>query len=335
MADRRRPGWWWRSLRVRAFFVTFATATLALALYSRRYDLAQLAMIVLPCAGLLGWWLGWRMVRPLERLRSQALAQLKAVAPGADLELARADEFGDLAAAFNRLLSELRTRAQDKEAFVADLAHEFKNPVAAIRAAAEALEDGPSDPERLARLSRIVDQSSRRLDHLVSQFLELARAEAGLRAQERERIDIGALGRGLLARMRADERFAEVRWSCDIEDSSPTLVGVLAGLETVLLNLLENAGSFSGPNGQVALEVRSEDGTVVIVVRDDGPGIPPADLSRVFDRFFTKRASGKGTGLGLAMVRAIAQAHGGQVSVALPDSGGTELTARLPVEPAD
>ncbi|MBL4688068.1 MAG: sensor histidine kinase, partial [Nannocystaceae bacterium] len=133
----------------------------------------------------------------------------------------------------------------------------------------------------------------------------------------------------------ADERFAEVRWSCDIEDSSPTLVGVLAGLETVLLNLLENAGSFSGPNGQVALEVRSEDGTVVIVVRDDGPGIPPADLSRVFDRFFTKRASGKGTGLGLAMVRAIAQAHGGQVSVALPDSGGTELTARLPVEPAD
>jgi len=331
MADQRGAGWWWRSLRVRAFFVTFAVAILALTLYNRRYDLTQLALIVLPCAGLLGWWLGWRMVRPLERLRSQALAQLQAVAPGEDLELAREDEFGDLAAAFNRLLSELRTRAQDKEAFVADLAHEFKNPVAAIRAAAEAMEDGPSDAARLARLSRIVDQSSRRLDRLVSQFLELARAEAGLRAQEREVIDVGALGRGLLARMEADERFASVTWSCTVDDPSPTLVGVLAGLETMLANLLENAGSFAGSPGQVALDVRTSDDAVVIVVRDDGPGIPPADLPQVFDRFFTKRASGKGTGLGLAMVRAIAEAHGGQASVALPEGGGTEFTARLPM----
>lgn len=323
---RRGPAWWWRSLRVRAFLVTFAVAGVALLLYSRSYALPRLALIVLPCAAALGWWLGWRMVRPIERLREQALAQVETLVPGADLELPRSDEFGELAAALNRLLAELRTRAQEKEAFVADLAHEFKNPVAAIRAASEALEGGSPDEARLARLSRILGDSSRRLDELVTQFLELARAEAGMRADAREPVDVGALGKHCVERMAADERFSGLTFRCHASDPSPIVDGVASGLQTVVDNLLENAASFA--SSEVTLTVEGED-RVRITVRDDGPGIAKADRDRIFERFYTRRASGKGTGLGLAMVRAIVEAHGGRVAADAPVDGGTAITAWL------
>lgn len=322
------PTWGWRSLRVRAYFVTITVAAVALALYNRQYDLPKLALIVLPCAAALGWWLGWRMVRPIERLREQALAQIEAVVPGSDLQLGRSDEFGALTAAFNRLLSELRSRAREKEAFVADLAHEFKNPVAAMRAAADALADGPRDPDRLDRLARILGDSTRRLDSLVTQFLELARAEAGLGAAERESVDVGELARRSVERFEADERFGGLRWSVHIATPSPRVQGVAAGLQTVIDNLLENAASFAEAGGQVQVRV-VQASAVTIAVRDDGPGIAPGDLPRVFDRFFTRRASGKGTGLGLAMVRAIVEAHGGRVRALRPEGGGTEVVAEL------
>jgi len=324
---RRGPGWWWRSLRVRAFLVTFAVAGVALLLYSRSYALPRLALIVLPCAAALGWWLGWRMVRPIERLREQALAQVETLVPGADLQLPRSDEFGELTAAFNRLLAELRTRAQEKEAFVADLAHEFKNPVAAIRAASEALEDGPPDEARLARLSRIVGDSSRRLDELVTQFLELARAEAGMRADAREAVDVGALGRRCVEAIASDERYAALRFSCEVAEPSPVVDGVASGLQTVVVNLLENAASFA--SSAVTLIIEAGD-SVTVMVRDDGPGIAEADRDRIFERFYTRRASGKGTGLGLAMVRAIVEAHDGRVRVDAPEDGGTAIAAVLP-----
>lgn len=312
--------------------MTFGVAAVALALYSRHYELPKLALIVLPSAGALGWWLGWRLVLPIERLRTQALAQVEAVAPGADLELARSDEFGELAGALNRLLSELRNRAQEKEAFVADLAHEFKNPVAAIRAAAEALADGPRDAARLDRLSAIVEDSSRRLDALVSQFLDLARAEAGLHAEERELVDVGELGRRCIDRIAADERFASVDFQCVVGQGNVETLAVAAGLQTVIENLLENAASFAGDGGHVELCVDGGE-TVTITVRDDGPGIAEQDRPHVFDRFFTRRSSGKGTGLGLAMVRAVVEAHGGRVVAAGRDGGGTEMLASIPRRP--
>lgn len=330
MERRRRPAaWWLRSLRVRSLLVTLGVAGLALALYSREYTFPKLAMIVLPCAGLLGWWLGWRLVLPIERLREQALAQVEAITPGGDLQLRRGDEFGELTGAFNRLLAELRTRAHEKEAFVADLAHEFKNPVAAIRAAAEALADGPRHPERLDRLSQIVDDSSRRLDELVTQFLELARAEAGLIAQERETVDLGELGRRCLHRLRSDERFAGVTFSCATPEQGPKLTAVASGLQTVVENLLENAASFAGATGHVELAIADGE-RITIEVRDDGPGISAEDRPRVFDRFFTRRASGIGTGLGLAMVRAVIEAHGGTIAARPRPGGGTEMRAVLP-----
>ncbi len=319
--------WWWRSLRVRSFAVTFVVAGLALALYSREYALWQLAAIVLPCAALVGWWLGWRLVRPIERLRTQALEQVEALSPGSDLELVRADEFGELTAAFNRLLGELRGRARDKEAFVADLAHEFKNPVAAIRAAAESLGSGPADAHRLERLAGILGDSSRRLDTLVTQFLELARAEAGLHAEARTQLDVGALARARLDRFTHDERFGHLSFALELPPGGAHMAAVESGLQTVIDNLLENAASFARTRVELRLLLR---GDLVLCVDDDGPGIATEDRQRVFDRYFTRRSSGRGTGLGLAMVRAVVQAHGGTVDARPGRERGTSMRVQFP-----
>ena len=288
------------------------------AAYDLRYHLAKLTLASLPVALFLAWWLGRRMVRPLEQLQAQARAQARRGAPSR-IELDRADEFGDLADAFNHLLAALEERKDANQAFVADLVHEFKNPVAAIRAASEALESAPSNEERAARLARVLRDSSQRLDDLVSRFLELARAEAGLPDEERVDVDLLVLAEALAgsAELRREEGPWRVR-------------GVPSRLESVVRNLLDNAWSFAdeaAPRVQLVLGRSGDD--VVIEVRDNGGGIAPEDLPRVFDRFFTRRRTGRGTGLGLALVRAVVEAHGGGVAARNGPTGAV-FEVRLP-----
>jgi len=299
------------------------------ALYDLEYQLKKLMLLVLPVALLLAWWLGWRMVLPLEELREQVLEKAAAAAPGADLHLARRDEFGDLAAAFNSLLGSLESRARANEEFIADLAHELKNPVAAIRTCAESLAGGAVDGERAQRLARVLGDSSARLDRVVSQFLELARAEAGMRDEPREEVDVAALARALVERARVDERHAGIELACEADAPAP-VYGVAERLETALRNLLDNALDFAGEAGRVRVAVEPRTHLVLVTVADSGPGIDAAALPRIFERFFTTRRSRRGTGLGLALVRAIAEAHGGSVRVASPPGSGAVFVLEIP-----
>jgi signal transduction histidine kinase len=298
------------------------------ALYDLRYQLLKLTLIIVPCAIALGWWLGWRMVRPLERLRAQALEQVAQLSRGAALDLPRRDEFGDLAAALNRLLAEIRGHARAHEAALADLAHELKSPVAAIRAAAEALLDGPAEPERTRKLASVLSDSGARLDRLVHQFLELARAEAGLTGEARERVDIAALARGLVDSGSADPRCAGIELVCAVEGGA-VLDAVPARIESALRNLIDNACSFA----RTRVQVRVRGGEhIVVEVEDDGPGIPQPELAQVFERFYSKRKhhGDHGSGLGLALVRAIAEAHGGRAHARSIEGEGSIFAIELP-----
>ncbi|MBL8943557.1 MAG: HAMP domain-containing histidine kinase, partial [Myxococcales bacterium] len=303
------------------------------ALYDLRYQLIKLTLITLPCARARGWWLGWRMVRPLERLRWQAVEQVDRLSRGVPLELGRRDEFGDLTIALNRLIGEVRGHAQAHEAALADLAHELKNPVAAIRAAAEALGERPDDAARARVLAGVIEDAGGRLDRLVHQFLELARAEAGLGGEAREAIDVGALACGVVDSTRADPRWAALRFTCEVTGGGTeggtddgAIVGVPARIETALRNLVDNAASFA--QTRVAVRVAIDPEVVHVEVEDDGPGIAAAELPRIFDRFHSKRQ--RGTGLGLALVRAIAEAHGGRASVRSEPSRGSVFALELP-----
>ncbi len=295
------------------------------AVYDLRYFLAKLTLLTLPAALLLAWWLGRRMIRPVEQLRAQALAHAARATPGGKLELDRGDEFGDLTQALNTLLDALDERKRANQAFVADLVHEFKNPVAAIRAASESLEGGAPDAARAERLARILRDSSSRLDDLVTRFLELARAEAGLPDQERTEVALEPLVRGVVE----SRDGAPVTLELDLRDGEDRVWGVSSGLESVVRNLVDNAASFADPRDpKVTVALRGLPGAVRLQVRDNGPGLPDADLDRVFDRFYTTRRTG--TGLGLALVRAVVEAHGGDVRASSPSDGGAMFTVQLP-----
>jgi two-component system sensor histidine kinase ChvG len=294
-----------------------------------RLPVARMTLTILPFALALAWWLGRRMVYPLEELERQARARAREAVPGHLLTLDRGDEFGDLADALNALLETLQQRKLSNQAFVADLVHEFKNPVAAIRAASEALEGGVVTEQRAERLARVLRDSSQRLDDLVTRFLDLARAEAGLPDDQRERVDLGALVRGLVAARPG----SAVRLEIEGEDQA-VVEGVPGRIESVIRNLIDNAESFADPDRPRVL-VRLVGGPAVLLsVADNGLGIPEDERAHIFDRFYTKRRTGRGTGLGLALVRAIVEAHGGRVSVGTAQGGGALFEVELPAAAA-
>jgi signal transduction histidine kinase len=296
-------------------------------LYGSRRQLLKLTGFVLVLALGLWVWMGRQMVRPVEALRDELLARARAAAPRADLAVERRDEIGDVAAAFNMLMTALGDRGKANTAFVADLAHELKNPVASARVCAERLaSDAPLDEERRKRLADALGASTARLDLLVTQFLELSRAEGGLPGEPRAGIDLAGLARGLGQTMGEGHAVAI---SVDVPEGETFEVqGVASRIESVLRNVIDNALSFA--RERVRVELRRDGDAVVVVVSDDGPGIAPGDLPRVFDRFFTTRGDSRGTGLGLALARAVVEAHGGTMHAESPPSGGARFVVRLP-----
>jgi signal transduction histidine kinase len=283
--------------------------------------------VTVPFALMIGAWAARRVTMPIENLRREALEKARGESPGANLT-EHADDVGDLAAAMNTLLDAIAKRRADHEAFVADVVHEMKSPVAAITAVAEALES-PVDDARRARLAKALSTSGKKLDDLVTHFLELARAEAGMPREEREEVDLGRLVRLETERAKDDVRYAQVDVVCRVPEGPVPVRGVARRLAAVVRELVDNAAQFAGEGGHVEVRLSSTTKLVVLEVEDDGPGIAEADLPKVFHRFFTTRGEKRGTGLGLALVHAVAQAHGGSAQVVSPVREGRGTTFRL------
>ena len=316
-----------RESRAWVVYVDKSSARPVEEVYFVRRILLRLSLVTAPLAMALGFWAARRVTAPIARLRRQALEKASSESPNADLA-EHADEVGDLASALNSLLGALARRRAENEAFVADVVHEMKSPVAAITAVAEALE-APVDDARRERLARALGSSAAKLDALVSHFLDLARAEAGMPREDRERVDLADLLRAAVARSAEDPRYSGVQFSA--EARGPHVVfGVRRRLDALVRELLDNAASFAGARAepglvQVSLTTTHEGGKDVVhlEVHDNGPGIPPEALPRVFQRFFTTRGEKRGTGLGLALVHAVAVAHGGSASAETGEHGAT------------
>jgi two-component system sensor histidine kinase ChvG len=295
------------------------------ALYDSRFQLIRIVLLLLPVALALAWWTAGYVVRPLEALREEAMRKAASARPEGTLSLRGNDEVGDLSRAFNALLSNLDDRRRDNEHFVADLVHEFKTPVSTVSACSETLASGGVDDARAARLSRMLQEASARLDVLVTQFLELARTQAGMAGENRTYVDLSALAQGVVAAQALRHPHLAFEVSCD---GSPRVAGVEVRLESLLRNLLDNAACFAAQ--RVTVRAFVEGSEVIVEVADDGPGLAPDDLPRVFDRFFTTRERSKGSGLGLALVRAVAEAHGGSVTASSVPAQGAVFVVRLP-----
>jgi signal transduction histidine kinase len=295
------------------------------ALYDSRRQLAKLTLYVALLGAVLGLWMSRRVVAPLERLREDVRSRARAQLPASNLSAPRRDEVGALTDAFNSLLRALAARREGNERLLAELAHELKGPIATLRVHADRLRDGTASlsAEESRELGQRLGVSVDKLNMRVEQFLELARAEAGLVNESRHPVNLEQLLRGLVEVAR--ERNPGVTLELDLQEGV-TVDVVPTRMETALANLLDNACFFAGKTGTVRVRLGSGE-NVELEISDDGPGIPESEMTRVFDAFYSTREGG--TGLGLAQARAVIEAHAGSIQVESPKSQGTTLRVTL------
>jgi signal transduction histidine kinase len=246
------------------------------------------------------------------------------------------DEVGQLAAAFNRMAGEMEGLERLRRDLVANVSHELKTPISALRARLENLLDGVEEPDPV--LLGIMLQQTERLSRLVDQLLDLSRFESGDVPLEREPVALAPLVERVVAEVRVSrpDRQMEVRTLVP-----PDLAPVDADperLHQVLFNLLDNAFRFTESRGTVTIRAgRNPDGCEVIV-EDTGPGIPDEHLPLVFERFYRvdpSRSRGDGgTGIGLAIARSVIEAHGGTIRAEGADGRGARFRFVLPVAQA-
>jgi two-component system sensor histidine kinase MprB len=296
--------------------------------------LALLSAAGVGLAALAGWGVARAGLAPVGRLAAVAEQVTATGDPGRRVEVDRADELGRLAASFNTMLGALQRSLAAQRQLVSDASHELRTPLTSLRINSELLaaEPGLPEAERQEILDRVVAQVAE-LSELVAGVTELARGD-DLPSEDLAQGEEPAAAAG-------DLDFAEVvvaalagarrDWPRTVftADLQPGLVrGHAERLKTAVRNLLDNAAKFGPPGGPV--EVRLDAGE--LTVRDHGPGIPPGDLPRVFDRFYraTTARGVPGSGLGLSIVRQVAAGYGGTVQAESAVGGGTLLRFRLP-----
>ncbi len=231
-------------------------------------------------------------------------------------------------------ITELMRLEEVRRDFVANASHELRTPLAAVRGFAETLLANESLPvEDRRRYLEIIERHSARLGNLVGDLLELSKIESRKTVLHPATVDVAKLAGTLIrdAQPRFDERELEVRLS---SEGDPSAWADAGALEQILSNLLANAAQYTDPGGWVRVEVEGVEQAVRVRVRDSGIGIPEADLSRIFERFYRvdearSRAVG-GTGLGLSIVKHLVQRMGGEIRVESELGKGTAFIFTLP-----
>jgi signal transduction histidine kinase len=247
------------------------------------------------------------------------------------------DEVGQLAAAFNRMSGELDSVEQLRRELVANVSHELKTPITALRAHLENLLDGVEKPDP-ANLQIMLTQSDR-LTRLVEQLLELSRLESGDLPFEPRALPLSSLVTDVVSEVRVSRADREV----SVDNQVPAeLAPVWADPERVhqvLFNLLDNAVRFTPPGGRVLVTAQRQNGSCEVTVADTGPGIPAEHLPRLFERFYrvdsARSAKDGGTGIGLAIARSVVEAHGGHIRAESEVGRGSAFTFDLPVAPRE
>ncbi|WP_233273318.1 sensor histidine kinase [Streptomyces broussonetiae] len=316
----------------------------------RRLELVAVVVLglALTAAGVAGaLWVRWSL-RPLSRVAATAtrvselsLASGEVTLPPRAPDSDPRSEVGQVAAAFNRMLRHVEDALTKRHAseerlrrFAADASHELRTPVASVRGHAELalLHPGPVPPGVTRALERIKAESSR-LGEMVDDLLLLARLDAG-RPLESRPVDLTRLVLDAVTDARAAG--PDHRWSLDLPEDPVTVPGDDHRLQQVLANLLANARLHTPVGTKVTVTLETGTDAAVLTVHDDGPGVPDEVQPGVFERFTRAEhrrrpnASGGGAGLGLSIVAAVAEAHGGRVELE-SGPGSTAFTVRLPV----
>ena len=240
------------------------------------------------------------------------------------------DEVGELARAFTAMAADLAEIDRERRDLVANVSHELRTPISALQAVLENLVDGvqEAEPELLATMLAQVE----RLGRLVSQLLDLSRLESGAVPLERERFAVLGVLEAAARESRLQRPDAPVEVSA--HPSALTVAGDAERIHQVVVNLIDNALRHAPPGSAVRVRAVLDDhARCVLTVVDDGPGVPPGEASRIFERFYRSdrsRSEPGGAGLGLAIARWIVDLHDGDVAVDLTHTPGCRMVVTLP-----
>lgn len=313
-------------------YAVLAAGRLASVDRALRQDALSLVVGV-PLLSLLGGWAVWllvsRTLRPVEQIR-RAVEEISGVDVTGRVPVPPTlDEISRLARTMNALLDRIEYARESQRRFVADASHELRSPIAALGAGLEILADRPDE---LPDLLPLLETETRQLASLTDGLLLLARADAGTLRHRRVDVDVDDIVGAEAARLRTAGLL-----QVEAQVAAGRVVGDPDELHRAVRNLVDNACRFAAT--RVGLWVGQEQGEVVVHVDDDGPGIPPEERVRVFERFVRlDPARGRhhsGAGLGLPIVSSIVAAHGGSVAAEESPWGGARFTLRLPAAQVD
>lgn len=230
-------------------------------------------------------------------------------------------------------ISDLKRADQARRDFVANVSHELRTPLTSIRGYVEALLEEPSDSQSSRKFLEVIARQSARMERLVKDLLRLARLDAKQEPLELAPTRLQPIFEAVIADLQPAITAKSQRVTSTIGPAGESVVADAAKLHDILRNLLENAVNYSPEGASVWLSTERRGTDVAVIVSDSGPGIPPSDLLRVFERFYRvdkSRARPGGTGLGLAIVRHLVELHHGEVTATNRPEGGAAFTVTLP-----
>ncbi len=297
-------------------------------------NLMLIALIVMPLlivlAALGGYLIARRAFRPLDQITSTAAAINEASDLSRRVDIPPGhNEFSRLARTFNQMFAHLERLFDAEQQFTADASHELRTPVSVIKSACEYAEKYGETPEEQRETLAMIHRQADKMADLIGQLLSITRLDQGTDAAQLQRLDLS----GLVQTVCREQPCPADRLRAEVEPGV-TVQGDSALLTRLLQNLIDNAFKYGRPEGHVWVTLRREQGEVRLTVRDDGIGIPKDAQEKVWQRFYqvdpSRSGERGGAGLGLAMVRKIAQAHGGDMTLeSIPDLGST-FTLHLP-----
>lgn len=274
-------------------------------------------------------------------LHGMTLASERMAAGDYDQQVAGADaagEVGQLARSFNRMAYEVERVREAQRQFIANVSHDLRSPLTSIIGFSQALtEDDEISPSQ-RRAAEIIHSDAQRLYRLTRDLLDLSRLEAGRLPLSRQPLDLNVVLHDIAARYHALPNERGVRLDEELCAGELPVLGDPDRLTQVIVNLLDNALKFCNHGGEVRLSSARRAGTAILEVFNSGAGIAPEDLPRVFDRFYRGDHSRShrtgGSGIGLAIVRELVHAHGGEVTAGSIQGEGVTMVVHLPLAPA-